>query len=360
VGVCVNRIGTILSSDKDSINKYVRIASDAYTLLAFLSAVPDVQKVTSKLFSDGTIVIDTSALLPIFAERVFSDGKKPFSELFEQAKKVGIELLVTPGVLEEIERHFNLCAAYDRADHWEGRVPYLYQSFILGAKPKGGFRSWSEQFLGSTTPEEDIAEFLREEFGIEVVSIDRHALTRVDDDVRDAVVEFWREAQHRRRSEPGDEIVANRLAEHDIENCLYVLDKRTENKGRSAYGLGVWWLTIDFAASKVASTIEKATGKKIFSPILSLDFLMRNLVFGPRRDHVDLGNTRIFSDTLWDIVPPGLVAIAHEIRTSNVDLPERAIRRKIREELNKQKAQLGPLHLSGLERIEEGLKSMIV
>ena len=96
----------------------------------------------------------------------------------------------------------------------------------------------------------------------------------------------------------------------------------------------------------------------MFSPILSLDFLLRNLVFGPRRETVDLGNIRIFSDTLWEVVPANLISIARDIRQANSDLPERVIRRKIRDELDKQRARLGPVHLGGLEKVEETISSM--
>lgn len=137
-----------------------------------------------------------------------------------------------------------------------------------------------------------------------------------------------------------------------------MLEKRQSAVGMSPYGVGIWWLTIDYMAAKVTDVIERETGRKIFSPVISLDFLLQYLVFGPRRESVELGNIRIFSDVLWEVVPTNLVAIAQDIRRNNAELPERVIRRKIRDELDRQRTQLGPVHLGGLEKLDETLASM--
>lgn len=87
-------------------------------------------------------------------------------------------------------------------------LPYLYQRYVIAGKPLGGFRHWSEKFMGSMRPEADIAEFLHDEFGIDVVEIDRYSLNNVREDVTRSVVEYWNEVHSRRRAEPGDEIIA--------------------------------------------------------------------------------------------------------------------------------------------------------
>ncbi len=358
VNFIIRIVKDVLFSPSDAVAEYVKLASDSYTLLAFLAETPDVQKSTQKLFSHGEIWADTTALLPLFAEHVLPENRRPFTRLFKQANSIGINLFVTPGIIEEIERHFNRCNACDRSNDWSGKIPYIYQRYIMAGKAGGGFRDWSEQFYGQVHPERDIADFLLDEFGIQVEPINRFELKRLHPEVVNSVVEFWNTLHGKRRSEPGDEIIAKRLAEHDIENYLCVLDKRQGNPGKSGYGFGSWWLTLDFSAPKVAAYIKQETGINIFSPLISLDFLLRYLVFGPRRDAVNLGNTRIFSDTLWDVVPNNLIAIAREIRQQNATLPEKIIQRKIRDELDLQRAEIGPIHLGGLEKVEDTINSM--
>lgn len=351
-------IKEILALPNKAIGDYIKISSDAYTLLAFLAETPDVQAATKKLFGSGEIWLDTTVLLPLFAECVLPANVRYFSELFRRTHEAGIRLYVTLGVLEEIERHFNLCDICDKSENWTGKIPYVYQRYVLSGKPIGGFKSWSEQFFGSVQPEQDIADYLLDEFGINVENIDRYSLRNVRDDVKDCVVNYWMDVHARRRNAPGDEIVAKRLAEHDIESYLYVLDCRAENIGKSMLGFGVWWLTLDVAAPNLADRIRKSCDMTVFSPIISLDFLLRYLLFGPRRENVNLGNTRIFADTLWMFVPQNLKEIAQEIRAHNAELPEKAIQRKIRDALNTQRVDLGPAHENGLEGIENVIRSM--
>lgn len=65
INAVVNAVRDVLLSDNDAINDYIKVASDAYTLLAFLAEVPDVQKATKKLFGHGEIWLDTTVLLPL-------------------------------------------------------------------------------------------------------------------------------------------------------------------------------------------------------------------------------------------------------------------------------------------------------
>lgn len=51
----------ILQRSGPQVQRYLREIADGYTLFGFLRAVPDVQKVVQKLFSEGEIWIDTSA-----------------------------------------------------------------------------------------------------------------------------------------------------------------------------------------------------------------------------------------------------------------------------------------------------------
>jgi hypothetical protein len=53
-----------------SIQSYLRWLSDSYTLFAFLQVAPDVQDAVKKMFSHGELWLDTSLLLPLFAEQM--------------------------------------------------------------------------------------------------------------------------------------------------------------------------------------------------------------------------------------------------------------------------------------------------
>ncbi|UQR61782.1 hypothetical protein LRP30_34060 [Bradyrhizobium sp. C-145] len=171
VSVLQSVISNLLNSPSSATAEYVNILSDAYTLFAFLAETPDVQAVTKKLFSYGEIWLDTSVILPVIAEQAYPEGLRPFATMLLQARKIGLKLLITPGIIEEIERHLNRCVVYDKSPSWEGRVPFVYGQYALAGRPTGGFRAWAEQFFGNQNPEKDIADYLSGEFGVELEEI---------------------------------------------------------------------------------------------------------------------------------------------------------------------------------------------
>lgn len=103
---------SLIASPSPETLELFRVLSTAYTLFAFLSEVPDVQRATKKLFEHGTLWFDTSVLLPLFAEQAFPDDMRPFTDLMVQLKRTGLKLRATPGVIEEIERHLNLAGTF--------------------------------------------------------------------------------------------------------------------------------------------------------------------------------------------------------------------------------------------------------
>ena len=56
-----------------------------------------------------------------------------------------------------------------------------------------------------------------------------------------------------------------------------------------------------------------------------------------------------------DFIPANLVATAKEVREQNSGLPERIVQRRIRDNLDVQRAKVGVLHKTGLEEINEAL-----
>jgi len=322
-------VSTLMTSASDAAREYLRLLSDSYTLFAFLEEMPDVQKATKKLFTQGEIWLDTSILLPIFAEQAFPETLRPFTAMFVQAKAARSRLLVTPGIVEEIERHLNLCVKYTRVDRWDGRVPYVYSQYSLAGRARSGFPSWVERFRGESQPLQDIAEYLSESFGIEV---QRPTVSEgFDQSVASAIREYWRGVHDKRR--PLDGMNAFRLAEHDAENCISVLTERQAQAGRSPLGYSSCWLTLDSAARDM---VRKLGGIIKHSPVISVDFLLKYLAFGPTRDLVPHSSRfgYAFAAPILENLPQDLLEVAKKVRSENNNLPERIIQRRIRDALD--------------------------
>lgn len=80
----------ILNTPSDATTELLRLLSTSYTLFAFLSEVPDVQRATKKLFERGTIWLDTSVLLPVLAELAFPEESRPSTATFrDRAGRLG-------------------------------------------------------------------------------------------------------------------------------------------------------------------------------------------------------------------------------------------------------------------------------
>jgi hypothetical protein len=361
VQLMLHIVSTLMASPSEQSKEYLRLLADTYTLFAFLEEVPDVQKVTKKLFNHGQLWLDTSVLLPLFAEQAFPETLRPFTSLFKQAHASSVEMRVTPGILEEIERHLNLCVTFTREAVWKGRVPYVVSRFILAGRQLSTFLSWVEQFRGDHQPIQDIADYLLDEFGIELEEpIVSDAL---EDDVIAGTREYWKKVhQDRRGGQEGPfSISANRLAEHDAENFISVLSDRRMQAGKAPLGYTSWLLTLDSAARRMLQDLEPSIKEKIrHSPIMSVDFLLKYMAFGPNRDRVIQTSERmpyVFIDPIIE-APKELLEVASATRRESQNVPERIIQRRIRDAMDREKMKLGAVQIAGLDGSTEAIATM--
>ncbi len=354
-------VASLIASPSSETTELFRVLSTAYTLFAFLSEVPDVQRATKQLFERGNLWFDTTVLLPLIAEQAFPDDMRRVSDPVSQLRRTGLELWVTSGVIEEIERHLNLCKAYLRVDRWVGRIPYVYQRYALAGGTASRFGGWLEQFVGNHRPLDDLADFLSEAAGIKVAELPSwdalpHSIT---DEIRD----YWQAVQDKRRGGPENfGHHSFRLAAHDTENYLSVLAQRRIEPGKSIMGYTSWLVTLDSAAWGLINKVSRETADFIkHSPVISLDFLLKFLSFGPRRDKVDTskrGYSRIFASTIYESIPSDLIAVAQLVREGCHGLSERLVQRRIRDELDKQRMSPGAVQTAGLDGLDAAMASM--
>ncbi|MFT8700313.1 MAG: hypothetical protein ABF802_04865 [Acetobacter orientalis] len=351
-------VNSILSRPSLSTFEYLKMMSDGYTLMSFLSETPDVQKVTNKLFSYGNIWLDTTVILPLFAEQNYPENQRPFTEIFDQLKNTGIKLYVTDGVIREIDAHLNMCLQCSRSAKWSGDLPYVYGAYILYGSSPMNFGKWLDHIKGEFGPEDDIIEYLSE-FGIEKEN--PICSDKIPSDVVTEIKRYWEQVQDQRRKTHSNiySDKAAMLARHDAENCLTVLSERLNEPRRPVFGYQSWWLTLDSAAFKIKQEIDSEISKKIpHSPVMSLDFLIKYLSFGPVRNKIisqDTNISRIFSPDLYEHLPRELVEIAQKIRNESYGMEERVIQRKIRDALDQEKAKIGDIHKSDLDKIDSSV-----
>lgn len=356
--IALNVVSRILASENPSLRSHLKKISDTYTLYSFLQETADVQKITKKIFGHGKIWLDTTIILPLFAEAFKNDGsEKKYSKTINALSKTGIELRVTDGVIREIMQHIYISETCSKkaANQWEGRIPYLYYNYIEQGLDPAKFSSTIEIFQGKNRPEDDIEDYLKNKFSIHFESLSK-AAESVDEQIRHAVERLWHNAHSKRRKESGngDNAVTDALVRHDVESYLGIIGLR---KGEEISDLGYknWWLTIDSLAWKIRDDLKTELSRPPKSPLMSLDFLSSAMSFGPSRDKLDRSLEQqlpLFLEAdAMEYMPRELIEIANKVRSESKDLPEYVVRRKVRDACDHMKRRYGRVTKSAVEEL---------
>lgn len=356
----------LLMSEDPAIQGYLRRLADSYTLMAFLQQTPDVQSAVEKMFSHGDLWLDTTILLPLIGDTLFSEdiSKGRFSRMIDAARDAGLKMHVTAGVLEEVERHMNralICARMPTAS-WEGAIPYLLDQYLSSGRARGGFEGWLNLFRGDSRPIQDLGDYVREEFGITFRDLEAESQS-APADLRGSLQQIWLERYERRKAKYAthlDDMAISRLISHDIECYAGVVQLRTQEKD-SPFGYSAWWLTVDQVTFDLKNRLRSMmSSAPPDSPVMSADFLVNYLAIGPLRNKVGkvaesklpimmfLGNASQLT--------PELMEEAGALRSQLVNLPERMIRRQVRDGLDKAKTRIGPIATQGMETIVESIE----
>lgn len=358
-------IREVLISDDQAIQSHLRSLADSYTLMAFLQQTPDVQRAVEKMFSHGNLWLDTTVILPLIADTLDApDINGRFTRMIKTARDVGLKLYVTPGVVEEVERHMNRSLTCSRMpiNQWEGPIPYLFERFIESGRATQHFASWLNEFRGDSRPIDDLSDYLATEMGIELRSLEAESLA-ASSELRNALQSIWLDRYARRQerySAQLDDTAISRLVSHDIECYAGIVSLRTQERS-SPFGYSAWWLTVDRQTFDLKNRLRGMMNTPPpDSPVMSADFLVNYLAIGPLRkklakdDESHLPMLMIVGSA--SMLTPEIMAQAEALREQFKQLPERLIRREVRDGLDRARAAIGPLANRGMDKIsEEGL-----
>ncbi len=353
----------VLDGPSEESRTHLRRMIDAYTLFAFLKLTPDVQKTMFKVFADGDIWLDTTAILPLLGELLVTDPtERHYTNLFAAAKAAGLNLYVTDGVVEEINSHLHKCAGFAsrRSSETNGALPFVFATFVLSGKDPALFNSWLEEIRGDSRPEDDVRAFLKYHFGIERRSL-KELADNADTTLRGAVQELWNEAHDRRRADGSiDPGTVSRLVAHDVENTVGVIEVRKQSSD-SPMGYRAWWLTLDKTAMRLKQHLREHLGDDApASPILSPDFLSQILRLGPLRTEVETTTLPLATQIArFEGVPKELLRLAEEIRAKYAGMSEFRIQREVRDALDSVRSHQGPEAQGGSKLMEQRIHQQL-
>ena len=345
-------------SKNESVRKHIKTLSDTYTLFAFLRETSDVQKATKKIFSHGKIWLDTTLILPLLADSLRSeDNDKRFSQIIREMNACGIEVFICQGTVNEVLHHLLLSINCSNMGlQWQGRVPYLYAQYIQEGRDRLRFSDWITRFRGVDRPDEDIRDFLKHEFSIKFDDLTEDYL-KSDEDLRFAVDRLWRNAHTTRRSSTARDAVPETidiLIRNDVTSYLGIVERR-KSESYADLGYQHWWLTIDSTAWEIRKSLESELKNPPSSPLMSLDFLVQNMTFGPNKSNLSRTDEQLLPVLLdldiSQVVPPEVLRVAEEVRQQNEGQPEYVICRKVRDACDRARKQVGSF-TRGVEKIQ--------
>jgi hypothetical protein len=344
----------VITSSSPVVREYLRELADSYTLFAFLQETPDVQAVVAKMFSEGEVWLDTTVILPVLAETLLPEGERQVTNLLRAAITAGLQLRITDGVVEEVERHINRSIAYANRTPgtiWEGRVPFLYGTYAVSGEPLQAFQSWTEEFRGPNRPTEDVAQYLEDMLSVVVTNLSVE-VDEAPESLRYAVQGIWYEA-HSGRRDAGSATI-DRLVRHDVENFLGVIQRR-KRQTTSELGYRFWWLTFDRIAREVAKQVTNTLGLEApKSPVMSPDFLANYIALGPARNRVPKQMEKTLpvalNNAMAQHIPPDFLEVAQRVRAESAGTSERLIRRKLRDAMDAARWRAGTLAEGGLAK----------
>src|SRR5208283_5393757 len=240
--LCVGVLAELVTGPFPNAQHYMRRLADSYTLFAFLQETPDVQSAVRKLFAEGDVWLDATVVLPILAEDLIEPEARRWTSLVKAATTAGLKLFVTPGVLEEVDRHMSRCLKFARSGpgKWHGGVPFLASVFAFSGRSLGAFASWIETFRGEARPLDDLADYVGRFFDVRVESLEKEA-DKAPSDLRYAIQEAWHQIHEQRRGSVDiDPAATARLVQHDVENYLGVIERRKGDRS-NPLGYTCWW-----------------------------------------------------------------------------------------------------------------------
>lgn len=350
----------------DATLAFLHAAKEAYTLYAFLRESPNVQAAVSKIFSGGELWLDTTVVLPLLAEALLESSQRNYSRLFIAAIEADVKLYTTPGVLEEISGHLDRCRAAIRyGANFRGRSPFLLNAFVWSGQELQRFGDFEATFRGERHPEADIADYLDDEIGIKVKSLAADVDT-ADDELRWAVQEYWRKAHSSRRAgrDAIDPELIERLAQHDVESFLGVVQRRGGELIDNPLGYRTWWLTVDRSAVEASYRLSVADESiQLDTPVIGLEFLTYYLIAGDARRQLSKETARtlpaLLDTTLMDVMPKDLVAAAEVVRKTVDSSSPRVMRRSIRDMLEADRIRSGRTGRIGIESVQYDIEAAL-
>lgn len=284
--------------------EFLKRLSHTYMMLFLLQCDPKLATFFTGMASKLQVYVCTSILVPALSEIYLEPYNQRHWNLLKGAYNAGVTLIVNETIISELAAHFRRIKGQyvdfykDHEDiYLEDELQILYIPEIMirayfyakMRKRVATFEYFLDRFVTPTLDhaEEELTEWLKEEFGIRFVS-DSSLGIQLEAGEETMLHEQLKLAKH------GKHVA---LSDARIVLTIYALRKtRNESDASGIFGYQTWWLSKDTATQKAVISVFK--DKYRVSCYIRPDFLYNYISLSPTQSDVDAAYQELFPSLL--------------------------------------------------------------
>lgn len=287
--------GTIVQKE------YLRRLSNTYMMLFLMHCDPKIATFFGSMASKLKVFVDNSIIIPAMSEYFLEEENRRHFNLLKKARDASVTLIITKNNLCELASHFRMLKDHydslyaDSEDIYtanETQITYIDEIMIrayMYSKMRGKvktFYDYIDTFVtpNSLRPEEEIFEWLKEEFGIKLETLSSLGI-QINETESNSLAE-------KIKSHKSHEIKATADAK-TILTVYKLRERNNELNNGGILGYHTWWLSKDTITQK---GVNEIFGNKYgVSCYLRPDFLYNYIAMAPTKAEVDNAYRDIFS-----------------------------------------------------------------
>ncbi len=301
---------------------FLKRLANTYMMLFLLQCDPKVTTFFSSLAGKLKVYVCTSIIIPALSEYYLNRFNRRHWNLLEGSKKAGVKLIVNATILKELVGHFRMITTRYEEEYKNNEDFYLsdeiYTLYIdeimirayFYAKRRNqvkSFHDFIDNFINPdlSNAEENLASWLKDEFGIEFVSDESLGVQVDKNELNQLITALTKEKRNEQRARNDANIILRIFALRALRN---------EIVSDSIFGYKTWWLSKDTVTQKA---VNKVFGEKYsVSCYMRPDFLYNYISLAPTKVEVDSAYNELFPSLLGvnisSHLPPEVVKYIHQ------------------------------------------------
>jgi len=298
---------------------FLRKLSNTYMMLFLLQCDPNICTYFSSMASRLQVYVGTSILVPALSEMFLNPINRNHCNLLKKANEAGVTLIINEIILNELVHHFRMVKnTYetfykDQEDLFLGdELGTLYIDEIMirayfYAKQRGEVKTFDgflDKFVSPSlfNVENELLEWLKEEFGIKFTSIDSLEININPNDEKLLYAVLKKRKRDELRAKSDTKFVLTIYA---------IRNKNNETDSSSIFGYRTWWLSKDTITQEAVRDVFKS--KYGVSSFIRPDFLLNYISLAPQK--------KVVEDIYREIFPSLLgVNVSFHISSEIIDL----------------------------------------